>query len=180
METLNENEKWQSQLRGQVMSATINKFTVIIRLIDQKAQVMILLNSMLVPVCVNALEHGPFAKTAIISIVTAVISILSAIICIYPKRKYRKKSDRRLNLLHFNDIGHMEENEYMDLFQPIYNDLPLLARAVMHDLHDTSRYSIRPKFFWLKITYGTFAVGNIIALIVVLFEIYKNASSILP
>lgn len=180
MDKPSEDEKWQALIRAQIMSATTNKFMVIMQLVDQKAQVMILLNSALVPMCLNALEHGSFTKAAIISIVTAVLSILSAIVCIYPKRKYRKRGDRGLNLLHFNDIGHMEENEYMALFKPVYNDQSLLAQAVMHDLHDTSRYSIRPKFFWLKITYGTFAAGNIIALIVVLLEIYKNAAVVLP
>ncbi|MGH1403962.1 MAG: Pycsar system effector family protein [Alphaproteobacteria bacterium] len=171
MSELSEKQRWQSLLRGQVMSATIGKFMTVIELLDQKAQVMIFLNSILIPVCITSVEHGTFGNAAIISIATAVLSIMAAIICIYPKRRYRKSGDRELNLLHFNDIGHLDKQEYMDRFLPAFNDLEKLAETVIHDLYDTSRYSILPKYTWLKLSYATFVVGNLIAIGVVLVEV---------
>lgn len=165
---LTDKEKWQALLRGQMSSTTVNKFVNMIRLLDQKAQMMILLNSILVPVCINAVEHGTFKVAAIISIVTSITSILSAMICIYPKRRYRKSGDRELNLLHFNDIGHMDKDDFLEQFMPVFNNLEKLAEAVVLDLYDTARHSIRPKFLWLKISYATFALGNITAIAVAL------------
>ena len=153
-------------MRGQVMSATVNKFSVIIRLLDQKAQVMIFLNSIIVPVCLNSLDDNSLMNAAIISIVTAVLSILAAMICIYPKRRYRKSGDRELNLLHFNDIGHLDKDDYMGRFKEVLSSPDMLAEAVVHDLYDTSRFSILPKYMWLKFSYAIFAFGNIIAIIV--------------
>ena len=156
--------KWQGLLRGQITAATVNKFMVVMRMLDQKAQIMIFLNSLLVPVCMNALDDPVYAKAAVISMVTSIISTLAAMICIYPKRRYRKTGDRELNLLHFNDIGHMDKDEYMNMLMPKFNEPAELAQLAIEDLYDMSRYSIIPKFMWLKVTYASFAIGNIVAI----------------
>ncbi len=161
-------ERWEALMRGQVMSATINKYTTVLRLLDQKAQVMIFLNSIIVPMCIKALEGDTFKMAATLSIMTSILSIIAAIICIYPKRRYRKSGDRELNLLHFNDVGHMERDEYLGRFMPAFNDLNQLAEVVVNDLYDTSRYAILPKYVWLKASYALFAFGNVIAIILVL------------
>lgn len=168
MSGLDQQERWQALLRGQVMGATINKFTTVLRLLDQKAQVMIFLNSILVPMCMRALESDTYVAAATLSIITSLLSIIAAIICIYPKRRYRKSGDRDLNLLHFNDIGHMEREDYMQQFMPAFNDVNKLAETVVNDLYDTSRYAILPKYVWLKISYGLFAFGNLLAVVLVL------------
>lgn len=166
MAEIQENDKWASMLRGQVMAATTLKLMQLMRMLDQKAQIMILLNSILIPFCIKSYESGMFKYAAGISIVTALISIMMAIICIYPKRKYRKSGDPGINLLHFNDIGHMEEEEYLKLFMPEFNDLSRFSRMVVHDIHDTSRHSIIPKYIWLKISYSVFFFGNLLAIAV--------------
>lgn len=166
--------RWEGLLRGQVMSATTNKFSVILRMLDQKAQVMILLNSFIIPLCIRSLENDKFHEAAVLSILTSLLSIWASIICIYPKRKYRKKGDRDLNLLHFNDIGHMEKEDYFAQILPKFNDTSKLAELVVQDLYDTSRYSIVPKFLWLKISYALFGFGNLIAILCVLIEISQN------
>lgn len=164
-------QRWQALMRGQVMSASVQKFTTILQLLDQKAQVMIFLNSILVPVCVNAVEKGVYEHAAVISIITSVLSILASIMCIYPKRRYRKSGDRELNLLHFNDIGHLDKSYYLKSFMPIFNDPEKLAETVANDLYDTSRHAILPKYTWLKISYAIFAFGNITAIAVVLLKL---------
>jgi len=169
--TLTPQQKWEALLRGQITSATMNKMMVIMRLADQKAQVLIFLNSILIPVCINEVEHELLRSAAIVSIVTAVLSILAAMMCIYPKRRYRKSGHRDINLLHFNDIGHLDKDEFMERFMPVYNDGKLLGRTVVYDLYDISRYSLIPKFIWLKISYGIFALGNLLAIILVLLEV---------
>lgn len=160
------DEKWASLRRGQVAAATIHKTMVVMQLADQKAQVLIFLNSILVPVCINAMDNDAFGHAATVSILTSVLSILAAMICIYPKRSYRKAGHRDINLLHFNDIGHMEKDDFMGQFMPIFNDGNKLAEAIIHDLYDLSRYSMLPKYFWLKVSYAVFAAGNIIAIII--------------
>ncbi len=168
---LSEKVKWKALLRGQIGSTYIDRLMTLVQLIDHKAQVMIFLNSILIPVCINALEHETFQISPAVSIVTSVVSILAAIICIYPKRKYRKVGDPNINLMHFNDIAHMDKEEYIAMFLPKFNTPSALAEMVVNDIYDTSRYSIMPKLKWLKISYLTFACGNMLAICIAFTEV---------
>lgn len=165
---------WEAMLRGQVLAATSLKFVNYISMADQKAQAMIILNSILIPVTLNWVGKPYFDISATISILTAVISIFAAILCIYPKRRRGKKPDGTYNLLHFGDIGSMKEDKYLSLINPIFNDLNSLSEEALKDLHDIARRIIIPKFFWLKISYGAFFVGNLIAIIVALYAIWSG------
>ncbi len=174
MSKLSGQDEWEatfSTFRGQIVSATVHKMMVIMRLADQKAQVLIFLNSILIPVCINEIEHSTFQNAAIISIVTSVLSILAAMVCIYPRRSYRKPGHRDMNLLHFNDIGHLKKDEFIDLFMPVYNDAGKFTETVVYDLYDMSRHSLIPKFMWLKISYGIFTLGNMLAVVMALIEV---------
>ena len=161
---LTEPQKWQSLLRGQIINSTTHKYSRLIQLVDQKAQAMIILNSILVPVCIRGLEDPLLHYPAIVSIATACVSILTSIICIYPKRGHRKLGDPNFNYLHFNDVGHVDREEYLAAFLPIFNDPYKLAEVAVRDLHDTAKKSMIPKYFWIKLSYGTFCIGNLLAL----------------
>lgn len=160
-----DQERWEGLLRGQVINATTAKFASAIHLADQKAQVLIFLNSILIPVALNWIDKPLFHTAALISIVTALCSILAAIICIYPKRKAGRKADGTLNLLHFNDIGHMPRKEFLEDFLPIFNNPGKLAEIAVNDLYDTAQNAMIPKFFWLKVAYAIFFLGNLAAVI---------------
>lgn len=164
--------RWEALLRGQILSVTTHKFFNYVQLADNKAQAMIILNSVLIPVAINWMERDAFHWSAIISILTAIVSIMTAIICIYPKRRAGRKPDGTFNLLHFGDISRMREPEFLEEFLPVFNSPGELAEAAIKDIHDTARRIIRPKFFWLKISYTTFFVGNLIAIGLTLYNIY--------
>ncbi len=169
-----DKEHWEALLRGQVLSATTEKFVNYINLADQKAQAMIILNSILIPVTLSWIGKPLFGIAVTVAILTAVISILAAILCIYPKRRRGRKPDGTYNLLHFGDVGRMREERYLSLFQPVFNDLDRLSEEVIKDLHDISRHIIIPKFFWLKLSYGAFFCGNLIAIAITLYAIWNG------
>lgn len=160
-----DREHWAALMRGQVMAAIIRKNMDWVILADQKAQAMIILNTILVPVAMNWLHDPAFAGPAAIAIFTAFSSILASIVCIYPKRQKGRKPRGERNLLHFGDIGRLPEARYLDLFNPVFNDMERFAEATIRDLHDVSRHVILPKFFWLKIAYGIFFIGNLAAVV---------------
>lgn len=164
--SLSGEKRWQGLLRGQIISATTLKFSRGVQLADQKAQALILLNSILIPVALNWIDKPEFHYAAIICIVAAICSILAAIICIYPKRKAGRRDKDTFNYLHFNDIGHISRDEYLEEFMPLFNDPGKLAQTALKDLHDTAKNSMIPKFFWLKIAYATFFFGNLCAVII--------------
>lgn len=162
---------WEALLRGQVLTATTDKLVGYITLADQKAQAMIIINSILIPVVLPWMSKPLYTWPAAIAIVTSLLAILCAIMCIYPKRRKGAKPDGSYNLLHFADIGRMKEAEYLSRFNPVYNDMERLAEEAIKDIHDVSRRIIIPKFFWIKLGYGCFFCGNVLAITVAAFRI---------
>lgn len=169
-----DSERWAALYRGQLIGTTIRKFYNYVNLADQKAQGLIFLNTILIPVAFHWIEMPGYRIGALICITTAVISITAAMICIYPKRRAGRKPDGTINLLHFSDIAQMKEHEFLDEFLPVFNDLSLLSEAAAKDMHDTARRIIRPKFFWLKFSYISFFFGNLAAVGATLYAIWTS------
>lgn len=161
--------EWEALLRGTIISTTTQKFFNYVSLADQKAQAMIILNSILVPVIINWADKPGYEWGVMIALGSAISSILLSIICIYPKRRSGKKPDGSINYLHFGDIGRISEQEYLKRMKPIFNDNNQLSEASLKDLHDVARRIILPKFFWLKCAYAVFFFGNLAAIICVLW-----------
>lgn len=172
---LDDPERWQALFRAGTMSATTGKFFNYIKLADQKAQGLILLNSVLIPLALNWIERPLFHLPVIVTIVTGVFSIMMAIICLYPKSRKRKKNTPP-NLLHFGDIGRMKEQDYLDAFMPVFNDLPRLSEACARDLHDIASRIIRPKFYWLRLSYLIFFFGNVGAIGLTFYNMWLQAA----
>lgn len=161
-----ENQKlWEGLSRGQAMAATTDKFVSYIGLADQKAQALIILNSILIPIALNWIDEENFHIPAVISIITSMISIMVSIIAIYPKRGARRVAENKINYLHFGDIGRLDEQRFMDSFRPLLNSTDKMAEAMAKDLYDMGKNVMLPKFFWLKIAYISFFVGNALAII---------------
>lgn len=166
--------RWAALARGQVLMATTHKFFNYVNLADQKAQVLIILNSVLIPVAINGLSISYLHDAALISMLTGILSIYLAIVCIFPKRRAGRKPDGSINLLHFGDIAPLKEKAFLAEFMPHYNDPGRLSELVAKDLHDIARYVIRPKFFWLKFSYIVFFIGNTIAISLTLYSFWMN------
>lgn len=166
--------RWEALFRGTALTSTTQKLFNYVQLADQKAQGMIIVNSVIIPVAFGWVNKADFHAGAIISILTAVVSIFISIICIYPKRRTGKKPDGTRNLLHFSDIGYLKEAAYLQAVNPIVNDPKRLTVAILKDIHDVSRRILRPKFFWLKLSYITFFCGNLIAVSVILYSLITS------
>ncbi|MCD8497565.1 MAG: hypothetical protein LRZ85_05465 [Alphaproteobacteria bacterium] len=82
-----EEGRWAAVLRGQILGTTTHKFFNYVSLADQKAQVLIILNSVLIPVAINGMSIPFLHDAAIVSMLTGIISIYMAIVCIFPKRR---------------------------------------------------------------------------------------------
>ena len=154
----------ESLARANILSTTTDKLYGYLALLDQKASGLIILNSFIIPFAINALDDPQFQLASTISIVTSVVSIFLAIWCIIPKRSLSGIKNRKRNLLHYNDIGRMDEEEFMQEFLPIYNDTSQLAQTVIKDIHEVSKRVLIPKFRLLKLCYLSFFIGNFIAI----------------
>ena len=97
--------KWEAAFRATLLASTTQRLYNLIGTADQKAQVLILLNSIIVPIAFSALSRHELEKVAILAICTAIYSILMSIFSIYPKRRRGHKPDGTRNLLHSVILG---------------------------------------------------------------------------
>ena len=162
-------QKWQGLVRASILAVTTHKFFGYVSLADRKAMGVIILNSIIIPVVLSKMGTAEFQTASTISIVSCVISMFTAMICIFPKRRGLGKPDGSINPLHFSDIGRLTEDEYMEIMKPLYNEPAKMGMTVIRDLHDVSRNILRPKFFWLKLSYIIFFIGNLAAILIELF-----------
>jgi hypothetical protein len=169
-----EDEIWDSVLRATILSSTTQRLYSLISTADQKAQGLILLNSIIVPIAISQMDNPDLQYGMIMAILTAVFSILTAILCVYPKRRGGSKPDGTKNYLHFGDIGRMREEDYLKEFRPFFNNPQKLSEVAVKDLHDISRRILMPKFFWLKTAYIVFFMGNVLAITTIIYSIPKG------
>ncbi len=166
------NERWQGLVRASILSSNTQKMYNYINLADQKAMGVIILNSIIIPVVMGQINNPDTKLAATLSIIACVASMFTAMACIFPKRRAMRKPDGSLNLLHYSDIGRLEESEYLEMIKPLYNNPPDLAVAVIKDLHDISRNVLLPKFAWMKLSYATFFLGNLTAILIELYTLW--------
>lgn len=171
-ETDTVDERWAGIVRASIISANINKLLGYIQLADQKAMGVIVLNSIIIPIVMAKIEDFNFRLAATISIATCFLSMFIAIICIFPKRRAYGKPDGSINPFHYSDVGRMTETEYLDIMKPLYNNPPDFGVTALRDLHDISRYVLVPKFFWLKLSYLVFFIGNFVAISIEIVQMW--------
>ena len=169
---MEEGEKWAGIVRANLISANTQKFFNYISLVDQKANGLIFLNSIIIPIILSRVDVEDFRYAAIISIIACAASMFAAMICIFPKRRALGKPDGTINPLHFSDVARLSEEEYLAHMTPIYNDPPTLGKVAIKDLHDVASHILRPKFFWLKSSYLIFFFGNLLAIAVEFYYLW--------
>jgi hypothetical protein len=161
--------KWKALFRGSLLSTTINKHVSYVGLADRRAQGIITLNALLVPVALNGSQNPLFVYGAIATIISAFLCITAAFISLYPK-KYSGKKEKHAGLLHFSQIQKFSEKRYLDLMNEALQDTSVLAKMASRDLYHISKRILHPKFRWLKISYLIFLSGNFIALILIAWQ----------
>lgn len=77
-------------------------------------------------------------------------------------------------MLHFTDIAQYSEQDYLDKVLPHINDPYALAPLMLRDIHHMSVNILAPKFFWIKVSYVSFVLGNGLALITLGLWGYEN------
>lgn len=158
--------KWKALFRGSLLSTTINKHVNYVGFADRRAQGIITINAILIPIALSKTTDPYFMTGAIIAISTALLSMTTAMISLYPK-KYGSKNHQHPDLLHFSQIQQYQEHDYLDQMKTALSDTSILAEMAVKDLYHISSRILAPKFRWLKISYFLFLAGNIIAVLAI-------------
>lgn len=158
--------KWKALFRGSLLSTTINKHISYVGFADRRAQGIITINAILIPIALSKTTDPYFMWGAIIAIITALLSMTTAMISLYPK-KYGTKKHKHPDLLHFSQIQKYEEHDYLQHMKEALADTSILAEMAVKDLYHISTRILSPKFRWLKISYFLFLAGNILGVLII-------------
>lgn len=156
-----QQQKWEGLFRGSVMASMFAKNSAMLTSSDTRAQGLMLLNSVLVPLAIKGMENPAFRPAALLSILTGLITITLCIFCVYPKR-LRSRSGVR-NILHYVEFSRMSEDAFVDEMKGLFADKEKFAEAAVRDLYHLGSRILAPKYFFLRCAYLVFLVGQPIA-----------------
>jgi len=159
-----QQQKWEGLFRGSVLSSTIAKNTALITSSDTRAQGLMLLNSVLVPLAINGMKTEELRAAALLSIVTALVTITLCIFCVYPKRLRSRAGTK--NILHYVEFSALSEEAFVSQMKELFADKEKLTEAAVRDLYHLGSRIIAPKYLLLRWAYLVFLVGQLSAALI--------------
>ena len=169
-----DSKKWEALTRGTILASQTQAVITYVTIADQKAQVMLFINSLVMPFILQGTDHPDYKYPAIMAVLTASLTVFFAIMTVFPRGPNRFKKRAYSNELHFADIKQHETfDHYLKSVYPIYNDVGRLSQEAFKYMYDTSRYVLKAKYFWLRLCYTWFMIGNALCIIVLLASLAK-------
>ena len=161
-----DKHRWEALFRGSVITTQANAIINYVTIADQKAQVMLFLNSLVLPLAISGLKQGDHNVAYSIALATAFTTVFSAVCVLIPRGGRIIKRTKANNLMHFSNINRFATFEaYCAEMIPVFNDTQKLSKEAMKLIYDTSSFILKGKFFWLRLCYGIFLVGNFAAIL---------------
>jgi len=165
-----DSDRWPAAFRASILSATIAKHVSYVGLADRRAHILLTINAFLIPLALSVVEKPVFKVGAIVLIIASVLSIIFSVLILLPK-KYARQGHEHAHLLHFSEISHMSEEEYLKDMMKAFGKKEEIIKMVSVDLYHLSNSILAPKFRWLRFGYGSFLVGIIAASAVILVNV---------
>lgn len=147
---------------------------------DQKANIMISVNAILVSVIITVLTYQNITETrpaillpAIIFMVTGLSSLICAVLSAVPKVTKLNEGERsteeiRRNITYFGNFVHLELEQYEQAMDAVLRNGELLYGNMTRDLYYLGKV-LDKKYRYLTMSYAIFLVGFVATVITFLF-----------
>lgn len=139
---------------------------------DNKANIMISVNSILISVLISILSYRNFAETnpqvvlpVIIFLVTGLASLIFAVLSARPKvtnlnNQQMTKEEKRRNIVFFGNFVSLDLEEYEEAMDAMFRDSELLYGNLSRDLYYLGKV-LEKKYRYLTVSYNIFMIGFI-------------------
>lgn len=166
------NTKEPSEIaKVHVLNNQISKNVEYIGYADVRAQGIIMISAILVPIVLSGLDKPEFRAAIFIVALTAVLSVFAAIMALVPRRYNHDDDSAHPDIFHFRQSSQLSEKEYFSILSKTLKDQESFFYNLSRDLYHISKLIVAPKFRWLNRSYFIFAFGNLLALILVFFSL---------
>lgn len=137
---------------------------------DQKANIMISVNSILISVLISILSYRNMAETnpqvvlpVVIFLVTGVTSLIFAVLSARPKvtafnKDILDKNERLKNIIFFGNFVHLNLQEYEEAMDNLFRNGELLYGNLTRDLYFLGKV-LDKKYRYLTVSYNLFMIG---------------------
>ncbi len=164
-----ENKTNQTMLRA-MMGNMVN----LSNLADQKAALMISVNSILVSVIITfVFGNNGFNKTLFYPILflltVCVMTIVFSIMATKPKLRSNKKTGQVVDLFFFQSFAELSPESYEESMKELMSNEKLLQEKLIHNIHAQGTVLSR-KYNQLKIAYAIFLIGFPVSVLLVVLR----------
>jgi hypothetical protein len=152
---------------------------------DNKANIMISVNSILISVLISILTYRNISETqpiilmpGVIFLVTGLASLIFAVLSARPKvtklhQLNEKKLDPKQNIVFFGNFVHLDLEEYEEAMDAVFRDDALIYGNMTRDLYHLGKV-LDKKYRYLAISYNIFMVGFIATVGSFLFLLFTS------
>ena len=84
-----DKKHWEALFRGTVLSTHASNMISYVTIADQKAQLMLFLNSLIIPFVILGLQNDAYKIPALLALITAFVTIVLAITAVMPRGSIR-------------------------------------------------------------------------------------------
>jgi len=150
---------------------------------DNKANIMISVNSILISVLISILSYRNYAETnpqivlpIIIFLVTGLASLIFAVLSARPKvtnltMPEMLPEEKRKNLVFFGNFTKLDLDEYEEAMDAIFRDPELLYGNLTRDLYHLGKV-LEKKYQYLTVSYNIFMIGFIATVMTFLVTLF--------
>ena len=149
---------------------------------DNKANIMISVNAILLSVLISLLSYRNFAETKpmilmaiIVFFITGLTSLVFAVLSARPKvtsfnRKEKNKIAIQKNIVFFGNFVHLDLEEYEEVMDTVFRDGELMYGNMVRDLYYLGKV-LDKKYRYLTTSYNIFMVGFVATTITMLIAL---------
>ncbi len=150
---------------------------------DNKANIMISVNSILISVLISILSYRNMVETNpkivlpfIIFLVTGLTSLIFAVLSARPKvtalnEKVTSKEEKRRNIVFFGNFVTLDLEEYEESMDAVYRDSELLYGNLTRDLYFLGKV-LDKKYRYLTVSYNIFMIGFVATVVTFLIMLF--------
>ncbi len=155
----------------------------LIRIADNKANMIMGINAMIITVLVGIISRGLIFSTSdieaemyliiplVLIILTSLLTLVYAIRAVKPRllnfKKIKLDINKKSSLLFFEDIWHLSTEEYVEKMENLLKSPPDIYQNLIIDIHSQAKVLHR-KYQLLRFAYTIFMVGLVISIAVFL------------
>ena len=148
-------------------------------LADRKANMILTIASIMIPLSINFLYDERSHLAAVILIGFCVLTILSAALAAMPKIKTANKLDCKpdinepgFNILFFGSFACMPYDDYKEEMGNLMNDANAVYETQLREIYTMGKYLAEKKYLYVQFSYMLFITGVLASSVVYVLKSY--------